>query len=234
MSERIEKLIKAVFGKWQKDNRLAGSEHPDEEAMSCFLEAKLSQEENEHILEHLADCGDCAERVALQLKLDKVPATEMPDELLARAKSLVAPEGKPLILEVILKLKDDILEVLNTTGDILVGQEFMPAPVLRSRRIKDFKDEVTVLKDFADLRVELKIENKSAKAFSVAVTIKQKQTQRVLKDLRVTLIRDDLELESYISDSGVVIFEHVLAGKYTVRISSVEKTLASVLLDVRV
>ena len=122
---------------------------------------------------------------------------------------------------------------MNTTGDILVGQEFVPAPVLRSRKAKDFKDEVTILKDFKDIRVEVKIENKVGEAFDLTVLVKEKESQKVIKDLRVTLLRGDLELESYLNDPGKVIFENVLLGKYTIEISTLESKLASVLLEIK-
>ncbi len=123
---------------------------------------------------------------------------------------------------------------MHTSGDILVGQELMPAPILRSHKIKDFKDEVIILKDFRDIRVEAKIENKGTKAFNLTIRVKDKQTQKIIKDLRVTLIKDDLELESYVADTGVVTFEHVLLGKYTVKIANLENNLASILLDIRI
>jgi hypothetical protein len=47
------------------------------------------------------------------------------------------------------------------------------------------------------------------------------------------LIKEGLELESYISDSGRVVFENVLIGRYTVEISSPSKNMAAILLDIR-
>jgi hypothetical protein len=145
---------------------------------------------------------------------------------------MVVQEDKSLVLEIVLKLKEKTLELLRTTGDVLVGQELVPAPV-RSRQIKDFKDEVTILKDFKDVRVEIKIENKLARAFTLVAMVKDKHTSRVIKDLRVTLIKDELELESYLSDSGKAVFEHVLLGKYTVQIATVENQIYQILLDIR-
>jgi hypothetical protein len=49
----------------------------------------------------------------------------------------------------------------------------------------------------------------------------------------VTLFKDATELESYLNDSGSVIFEHVLLGKYKIELSDLERNLASVILDLR-
>jgi hypothetical protein len=233
MSNQIEKLIKVAYKKWKTEHLKAHNVHPDEEAWVCFLEGMLSREESEPLKAHLLSCDSCAEAFSIQVRLKPTSLKDVPAELLQRMKNLVASEERPSILDIVLRLGEKALEILNTTGDVLVGQEFVPALVLRSRQIKDFKDEVTILKDFKDIRVELKLENKAGEAFDLTVFIKDKQTHRVIKDLRVTLLKDDLELESYLTSSDRVIFEHVLVGKYTVEISNIESKVASVLLDIK-
>jgi len=233
MPDQIENLIKVTYKKWKSEHLQAHNVHPDEEAWACFLEGKLPQEENEHLKAHLLSCDSCAEAFAIQIRLKPTALKDVPRELLQRMKNLVPLEDKASILEIFIRLKEKTLEILETTGDILVGQEFIPALVLRSRQIKDFKDEVTILKDFKDIRVQLKIENKAGGAFDLIVFVKDKQSQRVIKDLRVTLLKDDLELESYLTTCDKVIFEHVLTGKYTVEISNPENKIASILLDIK-
>jgi hypothetical protein len=231
MQGHIEELIRQVYREYKQGLPLSG-EHPDEETLAAFLEAKLPPQEAEKLKAHLITCPGCLESVTAQLRLGQQELT-VPQDLLDRAKSLV--EEKPgLLLEIYLRLKESLLEIIHTTGDVLVGQELVPAPLLRSRKIKDFKDEVTILKDFSDIRVEAKVENKMNEAFTLTVTVKEKSSQKILKDLRVTLIKDDVEMESSLSDSGKVIFEHVLLGKYTVEISTLDKKLAGILLDIKV
>jgi len=232
--DKFERFIKMVYKKWKLAQPKIQDAHPDEEALVCFIEGRLTKEENERIRAHLMSCDNCLEAFALSLEVKSTEIKEVPDELLTRVKDLLATSDKPLVLEIVLRFKERLLEILNTTGDVLVGQELVPAPVLRSRSIKDFKDEVTILKDFKDIRVEAKIENIGGKVFNLMIRVKQKQTQNIIKDLRVTLVKDDLELESYLTDSGSVTFEHVLLGKYEVQISTIDSKLASILLDIKV
>jgi hypothetical protein len=90
------------------------------------------------------------------------------------------------------------------------------------------------LKDFAHIRVEIKVENKpAAEAFSLTVVVKEKPEMKTVKDLRITLLKEDLELESYQSDSGRVTFEHVLWGKYTVVIFNPQARLASIFVEIK-
>jgi len=234
MQSKLEKLIKEVYKKWKAVQEAAEGSHPDEETLACFLEARLSEEEMGRIKEHLISCDNCAEAFAFNLGEEARGIKEVPEEVLAAVKGLLISKDQTSMLEIILRLKEKALEILNTSGDVLLGQELVPASVLRSRSIKDFKDEVTILKDFKDIRVEVRVENKGGKAFNVTIMVKQKQTQKIMKDLRATLFQDDLELESYLTDSGSVTFEHVLLGKYRLEIVNLENKLASILLDVKV
>jgi len=232
MQNKLEKLIKIVYKKWKSDQSKIIDSHPDEESLACFIDGKLSSQEKEVLTAHLMNCDSCAQNVAIQASL-KLEDKEVPQELVERMKDLVSYKDISSILEIALRLKEKTLEILNTTGDVLVGQELIAIPILRSRRIQDFKDEVIIVKDFKDIRVEIKIENKGDRSFGLSVMAKERDTQKIIKDLRVTLLKDDLELESYLNDLGSVTFEHVLLGKYTVEISSLENKLASILLDMR-
>ncbi|MBI3990533.1 MAG: zf-HC2 domain-containing protein [Candidatus Omnitrophica bacterium] len=234
MYDKLEELIKAAYKKWKRDYCPTWQFHPDEEALACFLEGVLPKEENERIKEHLIGCEACAEAFAIQLKLKPLSKERVPEELIERAKNLVMrQQDASSIVEIALKLGEKALELLRVTGDVLVGEELVPAPVLRSRNIKEFKDEITILKDFKDIRVEVKIENKGGRAFDLIVFVKDKQTHHIIKDLRVTLLKEDLELESYLSRTNKVTFEHILAGKYIVEISNVDNKIASILLDIK-
>jgi hypothetical protein len=233
MQDKIDRVIKALYESLRSVNKKEMA-HPDEESLVCFLENKLPSGEAESIKEHLIICDSCAEVAAMHIKLKPDEAKDIPEVLLRRAKDLVSQDAKQEILEIFLKLKEKALELLGTTGDILVGQEFMPAPVLRSRNITDFKEEITILKDFKDIRAEAKIENRKGKLFSLTIIVREKATQKVMKDLRITLIKNDIELESYLTDSGRATFEDVVLGRYTVEISSIDNKLASILLDIKV
>lgn len=233
MPERLEGLIRAVYKKWKKAQGPAPAAHPDEETWVSFLEGRLRAGDEERIKKHLVTCENCSEILAALIKLEPAPELMPPAELIERAKALIGQQNSPSLAEIIIMLKEKTIEILSVTGDILVGEEVVPAAVLRSRKIKEFKDEVTVLKDFKDIRVEVKIENKLARSFDMFVSVKDKQSNRIVKDLRITLLKDGLELESYLTSSDRVIFEHVLAGKYTVDISNIDTKLASVLLDIR-
>lgn len=231
--EEKDGLIRAVYKAWQAGQPKAKDSHPDEEALACFSDGRLSEGEAQAVKAHLITCPDCSEALALSLEAESAPDKEMPPELIAQLKNLLPAEDKLSLLEIVLQFKDKAIEVINTTGAVLFGQELVPAVLLRSRKIEKFKEEVIILKDFQEITVEVRIENKSGSAFDLRISVKNKQTQKALTDLRVTLLKEDLEIESYLSDSGSVSFEHILLGKYKVAIESLEGKMAAVMLDIR-
>ncbi|MFA5362475.1 MAG: hypothetical protein WC335_04420 [Candidatus Omnitrophota bacterium] len=229
--QKLEKLIAAVYGKWRDSRQKKISAHPDEESLALFIEDKLSSPESDKIREHMIQCRQCAELIAAQVRrTDEEP--EFASALIEKIKNNVAQELGNYFLEIMLRVKDRTLEILHTTGDVLVGQEFVPAAVLRGRSIKDFKDEVIVLKDFKDIRVEIKIESRDGGIFAAAVVVRDKGTQSVIKDARVILLKEGVELESYVSDSGKVCFEHIPLGAYCVEIVYAGEKSAVIVLEI--
>jgi hypothetical protein len=232
MRQDLQDLIREAYRQWKDGQHGHKGEHPDEEEFTAFVTGSLGPGESAGIREHIVECLRCAEILSLSLGEARQDLS-VPEEVLEKARELVCPEDKSLCLEVFLRLKEGLLELINTTGDVLVGQEFLSAPVLRTRSIKDFKDEVRILKDIKDVRVEVKVEAQQAKTFNLIVAVKEKPTQKVLKDLRVSLVREGTELESYINDSGTVVFEHVALGNYRIEISKVGEKVATVNINIK-
>jgi len=229
--EKIEKLIAEVYKIWKSQQPEVNEPHPDEEALLSLFENKLSEEESLALKKHLFHCKRCMENLIIQIGIEENKNVNLPEELLICARNIVNNQISAC-LEIIFKLKGNLLELINTTGDVLVGQELIPSPVLRSRKIKDFKEEVVVLKDFENIRVEVKVENKKSGLVNLLVKILEKSTQQTVKDLRISLLKDDLELESYQADSGQAYFENIPLGKYIIDVSTKEKKVASIIFEI--
>lgn len=229
--DKIEKIISHLL----KSNQDVGQDpHIEEEPLVCFAEGKLDAFESETVKKHLLNCRICALNLKAALEITRHENLITPENLILKAKNLPHEDAiSSSKLEIFLNLKNNLLELLRTNGDVLVGQELVPAPVLRSRNIKDFKDEVLVLKDFKNVRVEIKFEKKSAVTFNMELAVKDKQTSQSIPDLRVTLLKDEIELESYIIDIGKVRFEDIALGNYSIDVLGIEEKLAGVVIDVK-
>lgn len=233
MEEKVENLIKTIYKKNKADFVAKGENHPDEEDLACLMENLLTPDETKLIKEHLIHCDFCAEAVAAQIKIKNPKKAALPQDLTVKIKNLLENGQELPMFNIILAVKEKMFELLNTNGDILVGQELMPAPLARSRQIKEFKDEITILKDFNDIRIEAKIENKGPKLNTLTVTLKNKRTSQMIKDLRITLLKDNAELESYITDTERIVFDQITADKYLIEISDTNNKLGAILLEIQ-
>ncbi len=231
MEEKLDKLISVVYRKWREKQGKGVSSHPDEETMALFIEDKLVPAENSEVQEHVSSCRQCAEALAAFVR-SAGEEHEVDPALTGKVKNSIAQEMGNYFLEIMLRGRDRMLEILHTTGDVLVGQEFVPAAVLRGRSIKDFKDEVIILKDFRDIRVEIKLESRDGDLFDVTVVVKDKNTQALIKDARVALLREGAELESYVSDPGKVSFERVAPGAYSIEVMYTGEKSAVIVLNI--
>jgi hypothetical protein len=234
MPDYFEQITKLIYREWKAANRFTGKDHPDEESLACFLEDNLPAADKRMIQKHALSCDLCAEYLSTQLKIQPHLSLDVPAPLLEKIKKWSEELPRENLLEIFLKLKEKALEIIQTTGDVLFGQELVPAPLLRSRKINEFKEEVSILKDLQQIRVLARIQNKSTKSFNLTVTVKDKQSQKVDKNLRITLIKNGLELESYIHDSGISFFENILPGDYIVEVSRQGQRLAVIDLKVKV
>lgn len=235
MPGRLEQLVKRVYHHWRLTQEVQGPRaHPDEESLASFCQRQLPADEEKQLREHLLSCSRCSEAVAVTLRLNQQPAQDItvPPALASRMSAFIQ-ELPAQLLEIVVALKEAALELLETTGQVRLGNELLPAALLRSRKAHEFKDEVVILREFPDLAVEIRIEQKGTQAFSAHLTITDTVTGAARKDVRVSLFRDSTELESYQSQTGRVSFAHVAAGKYTVELSRQEQRLASILLDIR-
>jgi len=234
MSQNFEKLLKEVYKKWKSRFISRRGRHLEDEDFLALISSGLSSREAARLKNHVLSCEKCAESLAVSIKLNKIQEIVPPDELLESAWDLINKEISGRRLEIFLSVKGKLLDLLNTTGDVLSGREIIPAAIFRGRKDKSLQDVVVIYKDFKNIRVEVKIEAKEKGSFSLQVVLKEKSAQETVKDLRISLIKGELELESYLGITGRVIFEHVVLGRYKVEISNLTEKVAEILLDIKV
>lgn len=232
MQNKIEQIISIVYKTWNKKLRHRDQNCPDEETFACFFEGRLSKEEDQRLKDHLIGCDKCLELImAVSQKAEEL---SLPEDLISRAKNMIAQQQNFSVafLEIVLGFSDKTIDIIKTSGDILFGQEFAPLPVLRSRNIKDFGREVIIVKDLGTIKTEIEIENKANHNAKVAVKLTDKNTGRPAEGLRITLLRKEEELESYIAHAGKAVFDDVLVGSYIFEVSSTELIIGKILLNI--
>lgn len=228
----FEEVIKMVYGFYRKVRNDADSPCPEEETLACFCEGRLSKDESKRVQEHLAACSRCTETVSLFCqKIEE--QREVPGFLIEKAKGLVEDAPALSILEVILALKEKALQILSTTGDVIVGNEIMPLSVLRSRKISEFTEEIDLIKELENIKITVNIQKKDKDKVRLRLVIADKVSLKPLSDLRLTLLKDGSELESYDAASGSAAFDNVGFGHYDVEISQRDKKLSVIHLEIK-
>jgi hypothetical protein len=230
MAFRIEEFIAMIYRNYRKRQIRNNLSCPREESLVSFLEGKTPQEEFNYIQEHLLVCDRCAEIFALFVLEPKI-IHSVPSEIIEKVKSLVPQNIQAHILELTLKIREKFLEILSTTGDIILGNEIIPLPVLRSRQIKDFGDELILVKEIGNIRINLNIEKREKELVKIIFTLTDKKTSLPLSDLRVVLLKDDTELESYVVESGQASFDKLGLGRFIFQILRGEEILGMIKLE---
>lgn len=225
-----ELLIREVYRQW-RSRQDAPAVHPGEEEFVSFIDGLLPPAEEQKMKAHILSCPACA-RLAHCHLVTQPPAVEPPPALLERTRYLLAQRLGLFTMDLVVSVKDAFMQIISASGDVLVGQEFVPAAVFRARQGQSFRDEVTVLKDFADIRVELKAEKKGALC-AITVTVKDKNTQQPLPGMSIGFLRDGRELEAYSPESGKAVFEQVTAGRYSIEIASPREKRATLFVEIR-
>lgn len=221
MEDKYIRLIRVAFREWKKNQRQSQGPHPDEEELCCFIEGRLGDADTQRVRAHVLDCNICQEAVAFVLRQPVIDSEEVPAQLIEDIRGILF-SGPSEAMEIALKVKEGIMQVLKSTGDILVGQELVPASVLRSRKEDFFKDELIIFKDVKDLRIKIKIAHQKDNSFKLAISAKNRATNRAINDIKVALLKDNQEIESYDVDTGLVCFEYVALGEYDLKIYSNE------------
>ena len=231
MPDKIEEIISMVYKTWRGQLRSSYGACPEEETFALFLEGLLPEGESQELKKHFLGCDRCLEVIALSK--EKVAEITIPQELIESAKKIVIKQKRFPALDIILGFKEKIIDIIETSGDVLFGQELAPLPVLRSRNIKDFGQEVLIIKNLDKIKTEIEVENKGGFNARVIIKISDINTSKPIEDLRITLIRDKQEIESYIVSSGKAVFDNVAPDKYSIEISSTKEIVGKILLEIK-
>jgi len=229
MDNNIELILKQALNKLKgtKKTRPKGA-CLTEMDLSCLIDGKVSELERDKFLAHVLTCQGCAELLGTHLKvinaINNKEALETPEEVVQAAIGLYNPEVGVNFLEVALNLKEKFIELVRTTGDILLGPQLVPIPALRSHSEESrFANEVKIVKEFDNILTEVGVEKKKPDICDVEIRLTDKETKKKKEGFRVTLNKNGKEIESSLIEDGKVAFKDVRPDKYVVSIIKDDK-----------
>ena len=235
----IEKLLKIAYRKIKEETTVKPIGNClSEEDISYFIDNKMKESEGERFCAHILSCRKCADNLKnhlLSIKaMKEKELLEPPAELIKSAQSLLDEEVGQNILDVVLSFKERAIELVRTTGEVLMGQQLVPVSVLRScGKDKELHNEIKVVKTFGDILTEVDIEKKRTDLANIVIRVTRKATNKKAEGLRISLVKDDRELESFLAEEGKVKFEEVKPNSYRILITKDNKKLGFVNISIK-
>ena len=238
MTKNIESILKQGLVKLKNKVRFKlKGKCLNEQDTACIIDGQVSENERVRYFEHVLSCMKCAENLRDHLlvlnAIDKKGMLETPETIVQAAMDLYSPEVGVNVLEVVLNFKEKMIELVRTTGEILRGPELIPIPALRSQGEEfNFSNEIKIIKEFNNMMTEVGVEKNKPHLCNVEIRLTEKKTKKKMRGLRITLIRNDREIESSLIEEGKVIFREVKPGKYSLIITKDDKKIGVVELNI--
>jgi len=235
----IDNIIKYAYARFKKGNNAKPHKAClSEEDMVCFLENKLVDRDRTRVLNHLVSCKECAQTIkenyALRNVLEDDAIPDPPVYLAERAKKLFNTVIEGNVLDIVLKLKDRIIDIVSTTGQILQSYQqssLSPALAFRSDKKQNESNDVRISKQFEDASVNVEIEKQKANLLNISIHITDPKSKERIEGIRVNLVKKDRELESLLSERGKVKFEKIKPDAYKIALMSEGKEIGVINLN---
>jgi hypothetical protein len=229
----LEGKIRRVYAYYLAMQTSRKSRCPDEEALVYFSEGRLSGMQMRRIQAHVAVCGRCAESIAVYKKIDAHDEHAVPPDLIEKVKTMLPRAQRLALLDVLVAIREEVLVLLGANAEVMSAKEIAPLPVLRGRGITEFKEELVLVKELAGIKITLYIEKRDRGRLRVKVVLADRKNRKFLTGLRISLFKDNAELESYAVRSGTAIFEGLSLGIYTLVILRKRENVGVIRIEIK-
>ena len=232
-SDIFKKALQKNYAKIDLNRK--GADCPSEETLGGYLEHGLPSDIQTLVEGHLAQCSSCAEQIILIKRVEEDrKMIQTPRHLINRAKNLVEGGLSYSPLEIILRFKEDLCEIIRTTGDILQTAGLTPIPAVVRGAVGDERVSITKISKVFDVAsIEVNIEKINVSSFLIKVVASDVPSKKPLNDLRVSLFKEKRELESLLTQKGIVSFKDLTFNRYAIKIFKAQAVVGEILIDLR-
>jgi hypothetical protein len=215
---KMEELIKEAYGRL-RDEKLPKVSPPrlSEEDMACYVSGLTDEREKQKILDSLVNSQDEeALRRSFLLAAEMPTEEEVPGALAEKVKQYVTESAQENVLDAAVEFAENIVRVIRTTGTILS----CPAPAVAYRDIEALAESRTVeiSKAVNGYVIDIKVTRIKSDAANLTVRIKNRKTGKPSSGERVSLVYENRELRSSLTDVGKVEFENIKLRDYQVNL----------------
>lgn len=189
-------------------------------ALLAYAVDSLSIDQLKLVEHHLETCDNC---LTALMKIQKAMAAspDMDFDTAGMQKTAAAQVGtQETLLEIILKAKDNLIELIQQTGELLTL-----TPQYGMARGKESASEapIVIRKDFQnrDLSIEITIQRAWKESGSdITVSVMKLSSEEFLSGVEVSLSGDVLQRTGTTDDEGSMKFQEIHKGKYFVKVWS--------------
>ncbi len=237
----IESLIKEAY-KSLKSKKLAGKPvwHPSEEDMACYNAGLLSDREKKKVLNYIVSHDKDEESLRhsflLGPDLSGRKAEDAPESLVRKAKQLVPSTMDENALDAVVEFAGNIARVIRTTGTILTGAaegKLAPAAAFRDTDAQAECREIELSKAVNNHIIDVKITRIKKGLANLTVYIKNKKSGKPSSEERISLVSEDRELRSSLTDMGKVEFDNIKLKDYKINLIRKGEPYCVVILSLR-
>jgi hypothetical protein len=197
-------------------------------AILAYANECLGKNQLKLVESHLEKCDNCLNSLIVLQKSMALPLEVEFDTTAVLAAHKEAKKSRADILEIALKVKNDILELINHTGELLSltpqlgtvrgeGQQTEQSIVIRKDlKDKDLSVEITVNKEL--------VENQN----NVKVSIMRLSIEEFIRGMDVSLSGKDVSQHGQTNEEGIAEFCCDKKGTYAINIAGVEVSLLTI------
>ena len=186
---------------------------PYEETLAVFLSGDLLGDAGKVVEAHLAECSFCLDdMVAAYRSSEGYTVGSIPEQLVAKVRELVSK--KETLFDVAVRLVEGSIQLVRTTARIMPA----PAPVLRGAAPESPGNMLQVKQEVGRFKVSVELDLSEAGLCQVVANVKEESGKGV-EGVRLSLSSGEREHASFLTREGVVVFDRIAPGEYSIAVS---------------
>jgi hypothetical protein len=186
---------------------------PGEESLAIFLNGDLALDARNRIEAHLAHCSYCVDDlVAAHDAAHADDLESVPRRLIESALALIA--ARQSLLEITVRLVRGSIELIATSARVLPA----PVAVLRGEELPSQGDMLRVEQEVGRFRVSVDLDLSEAGTCQVVADVREASGEPA-EGIRLSLNSGEREQASFLTRRGVVVFDRIAPGEYSIAVS---------------
>lgn len=198
------------------------------EAMLAYATESLNENQLKLVESHLEKCDNCLIKlIRLQRALSLPSETELDMTALMATERGVSYTGFD-ILEITLKAKGKLLELISHTGELLY---ITPQTVIVRGKKQKHEDSIIIRKDFTDrdVSVEITINRELTEpGCNIKISIMRLSTEESVSETDVSLSGEEIHQHGKTDKEGIIEFYGLKIGEYDIKVCGKSLALVSI------